>query len=140
LAKLLREVAKILKDKIYMLKKALSFLFFLLIFFSIKNYGQKMHSSKAKIPPAVNSNEANKEQLVFAKAEGDSISNCIKWILSEAGNSAGQVRAGEYKITYAITAPEGWYEYNNKEVNWVTSVNANAHFWIFIQDGKWLWK
>jgi hypothetical protein len=140
LAKLLREVAKILKDKIYMLKKALSFLFFLLIFFSIKNYGQKMHSSKAKIPPAVNSNEANKEQLVFAKAEGDSISNCIKWILSEAGNSAGQVRAGEYKITYAITAPEGWYEYNNKEVNWVTPVNANAHFWIFIQDGKWLWK
>jgi uncharacterized protein involved in high-affinity Fe2+ transport len=135
LAKLLREVAKILKDKIYMLKKALSFLFFLLIFFSIKNYGQKMHSSKAKIPPAVNSNEANKEQLVFAKAEGDSISNCIKWILSEAGNSAGQVRAGEYKITYAITAPEGWYEYNNKEVNWVTPVNANAHFWIFIQDG-----
>lgn len=103
--------------------------------FSVNAIAQKDNTTKARLPLTVKSNEATGEQLAYAKAEGDSINNCIAWILSQAGNNGGQIRAGEYKISYALTAPEGWYEYDNNSVFWLEPHNSNAHLWLFIQDG-----
>jgi len=88
------------------------------------------------MPVMAKSNEATKEQLAYAKAEGDSVSRCIDWILANAGGAKGQVAAGEYLITYAITKPEGWYEYSNNNVTWhKPGANDDAHLWLFVQDG-----
>ncbi len=93
-------------------------------------------TSKPQRPITAKSNESTKEQLAFARAEGDSVDNCTAWIATQAGSEGGQMRAGEYKLTYAVTAPEGWYTYNNNENHWQQpDEKTNAHFWLFVQDG-----
>ena len=94
-----------------------------------------MSSTKARRPLTVRSNESTKKQLAFARAEGDSIDRCLQWIRSQTGGLSGQLRAGEYLITYALSGPEGWYLYNNKAVEWSDAGSANAHLWLFVQDG-----
>lgn len=95
-----------------------------------------MSTTPAKRPLTVRSNESTKEQLAFARAEGDSVDKCIDWIKETAGSNGGSLRAGEYKLTYALTAPEGWYNFNNGALQWQTPQDgANAHFWLFVQDG-----
>jgi uncharacterized protein involved in high-affinity Fe2+ transport len=85
-------------------------------------------------PLTVKSNEATMKQLAYAKAEGDSVTNAINWILKQASNS-GRLNAGEYTISYALGAPEGWYTFNNQMVNWQQPNESNAHLWVFVQDG-----
>ena len=93
-------------------------------------------TTKAQRPLTVPSNESTKEQLAFARAEGDSVDNCTAWIKAQCGNTGGQLRAGEYKLTYAVAAPEGWYTFNNAALSWSEpTTGTNAHFWLFIQDG-----
>lgn len=114
---------------------------FAFIFFFYPGYSQMENmqnmvmTTAPKLPLAVYSNEATKEQLAYARAEGDSVDECTAWIVSQAGSNGGQMRAGEYKITYAIAAPEGWYEYNNQQAEWRSPDHANAHLWLFVQDG-----
>src|SRR3954463_15422667 len=117
---------------------------FAFIFLLNKGYGQMENmqdmnamttTTAPKLPLTVKSNEATKEQLAYARAEGDSVDKCTAWVVSQAGSNAGQMRAGEYKITYAITAPEGWYEYINQHAQWQSPTNVNAHLWLFVQDG-----
>lgn len=92
-------------------------------------------SSAPLFPLTEKSNEATKDQLAFAKAEGDSIDKCIHWLLTQTKSMSGSVHAGEYIITYAVTAPEGWYEYVDNAVQWQPpSANAIAHVWVFVQD------
>jgi hypothetical protein len=76
------------------------------------------HTTSPMMPSTVKSNEATKLQLASAKAEGDAVQKNIAWIISKAGNDGGQIRTGEYKIAYAVTAPEGWYEYSNHATSW----------------------
>lgn len=92
-------------------------------------------TTEPKRPPTAKSNESTKEQLKDAQNEGDAVDKCTDWVLSQTLGASGQMPAGEYKITYAITAPEGWYEYANNSVNWREPANATAHLWIFVQDG-----
>lgn len=86
-----------------------------------------------QLPVTAKSNEATKEQLADARAEGDAVYKCITWILQQPGVS-GQMRAGEYKIAYAVTAPEGWYNYSNHSVSW-QSPTGDAHLSLFVLDG-----
>lgn len=97
--------------------------------------GMDFPTSKAKRPVNAPSNEATKKQLALARAEGDAVDQCTAWIVQQAGNMAGTLNAGEYKITYAITSPEGWYSYNNNSLSWQPPSDANAHLWLFVQDG-----
>lgn len=94
------------------------------------------YCTKAKLPITARSNEATKRQLKDARAEGDSVEKCTQWIVSKAEDAAGVVRAGEYKIVYAVTAPEGWYEFSNNAVKWKEPVEGlKAHLYLFILDG-----
>ena len=117
-------------------------LLFFLLFLIEKNNAQMdgmtmmAATTKAQRPLTVPSNESTKKQLAFARAEGDSVDNCTSYIKTQAGNTGGQMRAGEYKLTYAVAAPEGWYAYNNNALHWQQpEATANAHFWLFVQDG-----
>lgn len=112
--------------------------FFIFLFSSCMLNAQTMNmeTSAVKFPLSVKSNEATKDQLAFAKAEGDSVNNCITWILNAAKGMSGEINAGEYKITYAITAAEGWYNYVDHDAQWQKpSEDATAHLWVFVQDG-----
>lgn len=104
--------------------------------FSTSSFSQMhMHeTTKPQLPVTAKSNEATKAQLADARAEGDSVNKCIDWILKQPGNVSGQMRAGEYKIVYAVTAAEGWYTYSNHSVSW-QSPEGDAHLWLFVLDG-----
>lgn len=113
--------------------KFYNLLFLSFIVCSITNAQQ---TTKPLMPVMARSNEATNEQLDYARAEGDSVDKCIGWILKTAGCS-GKIAAGEYKITYAFTKPEGWYEFSNDEVSWhKPEAEENAHLWLFVQDGS----
>lgn len=89
-----------------------------------------------RLPIMAPSNEATKPQLADARAEGDSINRCIQWILANTGTASGSVRAGEYRIIYAVTPPEGWYTFSNNTVSWQNAPdNVNAHLYLFVLDG-----
>ncbi|HVX26366.1 MAG TPA: iron transporter [Parafilimonas sp.] len=92
-------------------------------------------SSMPMMPVMAASNEATKDQLTFAGAEGDSVDKCTDWLLQQKGVVSGQTNAGEYKITYVFSRPEGWYELSNDVLTWrEPSSNADAHLWLFVQD------
>ncbi|MGE5353297.1 MAG: hypothetical protein ACM3P0_14540 [Acidobacteriota bacterium] len=92
-------------------------------------------STSPEIPIMVKSKEATLEQLWHARAEGDAVERCVAWILDKAGQAKGEVLAGEYKISVALTAPEGFYELKNNTAVWNNPSKANAHLWVFVQDG-----
>lgn len=86
-------------------------------------------------PLTVPSNEATREQLKLAASQGDAVDSCTSWIIHHANRYCGQLRAGEYKLTYAVGPPEGWYESSGGRTAWHPPSHANAHLWLFIQDG-----
>ncbi len=92
-------------------------------------------STEAKRPITAQSNESSKSQLAHARAEGDAVDKCTNWILSNNPGASGQMNAGEYKITYAVTKPEGWYEFADNAVNWREPSNATADLLVWVQDG-----
>lgn len=94
----------------------------------------KDHLTKPRRPLTVVSNEATREQLAYARAEGDAVDKCTDWIVNRLGKMSGTLLAGEYKITYAITPPEGWYEMSGNSAVW-KNPTGDAHLWIFVQDG-----
>jgi uncharacterized protein involved in high-affinity Fe2+ transport len=109
------------------------------IFFAITNICSAQQSSSMSsmpmMPVMAKSNEATKDQLAFARAEGDSVDKCTNWLLQQKAVVTGQINAGEYKITYVFSRPEGWYELSNEILTWQPpSSNANAHLWLFVQD------
>ena len=98
---------------------------------------QSSMSSMPMMPVMAASNEATKDQLAFARAEGDSVDKCTDWLLQQKGVVSGQTNAGEYKITYVFSQPEGWYELSNDMLTWhQASSNADAHLWLFVQDAS----
>lgn len=97
--------------------------------------GMHNSSTPVKQPLTVASNEATKKQLALAKAEGDAVNNCVSWLVHRAGSYGGTQKVGEYKISWMISPPEGWYEYNDHHAEWVSPAHANAHLWLFVQDG-----
>lgn len=114
----------------------LGFLFLMISHFADAQMDDMAMGSTAPLRPlTAKSNEATFGQLAFARAEGDSVDKCITWLLQQPSSTSGQLKAGEYQISYMLTAPEGWYEYNNNAVTWESPQHANAHFWLFVQDG-----
>src|ERR1700694_5926975 len=91
-------------------------------------------TTKPSMPITAKSNESKKEQLADARAEGDSVQLCMDWIMKQPGVIAGQLRAGEYQVVYALAAPEGWYQYSNHAVTW-QQPTGDRHLWLFILDG-----
>lgn len=98
---------------------------------------QQYMSTMPMMPVMAKSNEATKDQLALAKAEGDSVNKCMQWLLQQKDIVSGQVNAGEYKITYAFSSPEGWYELSNDILTWhQPAVTSDAHLWLFVQDAS----
>ncbi|MBS1525516.1 MAG: iron transporter [Bacteroidetes bacterium] len=122
--------------------KSIVFLGPVCLMVSLSAHGQQgdMHdayngNSKFKRPLSVPSNEATKKQLALAKAEGDAVDRCVNWLIKNPGEYAGTQNAGEYKVTWILSRPEGWYVYNDHRVSWISPAHVNAHLWLFVQDG-----
>ena len=107
--------------KKYVLFRSQFKLLLLFFFLSIATaYGQmggmdmaSSGSTSAKRPLTVNSNESTKAQLLSARAEGNAVDSCVRWVLQQSPAQSGQVKAGEYLISCAVSQAEGWYNYNN---------------------------
>lgn len=113
------------------------FAFFCAFFSKPARAQQDMGQMTAPVRPiTTKSNESTKKQLALAMAEGDSVNKCIAWLLAQSTAASGQANAAEYKITYAVSSPEGWYELSNNTPHWkAPSATDGAHLWVFVQDG-----
>ena len=115
--------------------RILSLFVFLVVFCTSRAQETARNTTAPKLPLTAPSNEATKEQLKSARAEGDSVDACVKMLLQYGGAAAGQTRAGEYIITYLIGKPEGWYARGGSGLSWQEPGNDNTHLWLFVQDG-----
>jgi hypothetical protein len=64
-------------------------------------------ASEPSLPAGEASEEATSEQLALARDEGKTVDAAIRYLLSEEALSGADVRAGDYRITVALTPLEG---------------------------------
>lgn len=85
-------------------------------------------------PLTVESNEATSDQLDLAMMQGKAVSKALAWELRNAGSASGEMAAGEFRVAYTLTAPEGWYELQNGQLTW-REAQGDAHLRVFVLDG-----
>jgi uncharacterized protein involved in high-affinity Fe2+ transport len=83
----------------------------------------------------VESNESTPEQLQLAAEQGKADGRALSWELRDAAPASGEMTAGEYRIAYVLTAPEGWYEPGPGGLVWKEPGDAGAHLRVFVLDG-----
>lgn len=86
------------------------------------------------MPPTDLSNESGAVQLKLAREQGQATQQALDWVLGHAAAS-GQIRAGEYKVAYAIAPPEGWYDLQDGHLTWHEPRGSNAHLRVIVRDG-----
>lgn len=60
--------------------------------------------------PFAESDEATAEQLERARDVGNVVRDEVEWVRAHDAAASGEMTAGEYRIAYLVTAPEGWYD------------------------------
>ncbi len=58
-----------------------------------------------------NTSEATREQLDFARAQGDAYGRALAYMTGTVAHDGGEQRAGDYLIGYAVEEAEGMYEW-----------------------------
>ncbi|MGI4834947.1 MAG: iron transporter [Janthinobacterium lividum] len=87
-------------------------------------------------PQMVRSTEATEAQLNLAHKQGYAEERAEKWYLTHAAPAAHQQPAGEYRVAYTLSAPEGWYELAGQMLQWhPPAAGATAHLRVFVRDG-----
>ena len=90
-------------------------------------------------PPMADSNEASKEQLELARAQGTAQSGELTRIMArvqgEHLGTAGETRAGAFRLGYTLTRPEGSWRFSGGQLTWQEPApDATAHLRIFAMD------
>jgi hypothetical protein len=92
-------------------------------------------TSPASPPLAVESNEANADQLAVALAEGAAVRRGWELEQPEVPGASAELAAGEYRLLLTLTRPEGWYEPAGDQLAWHEPPGAGAHLRVVIVDG-----
>jgi hypothetical protein len=79
------------------------------------------------------SNEATKRQIELAREQGEAQTHALEAMKEETGH-AGQVRAGDYVIGYAVEEAEGLYRWRDGELEWEEPTHENAHVEVVVAD------
>lgn len=89
--------------------------------------------TQAHTPPMIPSDEATKEQLQMAKAQGEALGKALHHMTHKEAH--GEERhAGDYLIGYAVEHAEGMYMMQGGELVWYEPRDENAHIEISVRD------
>ncbi len=91
-------------------------------------------STPTHMPPMQKSDEANLEQLQFARVQGDTYQEALNFMAQEEADDGGETRAGDYIVAYAVEHAEGMYALEDGELQWKNPEDANAHIEISVRD------
>lgn len=85
-------------------------------------------------PPMQPSNEATKDQLQLAKAQGDALQKALDTMTDMESHSAPQ-RVGDYEVICIAEDAEGLYMLRGGSLEWQEPQQENAHIEIGVRDG-----
>ena len=85
-------------------------------------------------PPEAVGNEASAAQIAHARAEGDAYGRKVRWEREGAAWS-GDVRAGDFHLTAAISPGEGGWDLTPSGLRWSDPRPGNIHLRVFAADG-----
>lgn len=91
-------------------------------------------TERSQMPPMEKSDEANLEQLQFARMQGDAYKEALSFMANEEADDGGETRAGDYLVAYAVEHAEGMYALEGGELKWHNPEDANAHIEISVRD------
>ncbi len=86
-------------------------------------------------PTDPSSSEADEQQLLLAREQGDAYGKALKHMVSNVAEDGGQQPAGPYVVGYAIEEAEGMYAWSEGELVWQEPREENLHVEITVRDG-----
>lgn len=90
-------------------------------------------TTKANVPPSRPSEEADRQQLALARAQGEAFEHALDAMRKETGHAAEHA-AGDYVVTCAVEEAEGMYMPRDGELTWQEPTDENAHIEIAVRD------
>ncbi|MBO0902817.1 iron transporter [Jiella sonneratiae] len=91
--------------------------------------------TKAHQPPARPSDEADRNQLDMAKAEGEKYLASLDYMATKVADAGGKTRAGDYIVAFAQERAEGMYHLKGGALEWVEAPETmNCHMEIAVAD------
>jgi hypothetical protein len=87
-------------------------------------------------PPMHKSDEADPEQLQFARVQGGTYQEALEHMANEEADDGGETRGGDYIVAYAVEKAEGMYALKDGELKWQEPGDANAHIEISVRDAS----
>jgi hypothetical protein len=86
--------------------------------------------------PALNADrdEATQRQLHVARAQGDAYGDAFEHLRATIATDSGEQYCGDYWIGYALSPPEGVYEWSVAELVWREPREENLHVTITVRD------
>jgi hypothetical protein len=92
------------------------------------------YETKAHKPPMQESDEANKNQLEMAKAQGDAYAKAVEEMTRREAHGT-EKRVGHYLVGYAVERAEGMYMPQDGALVWrEPSGDENLHLEIVVRD------
>ncbi len=86
-------------------------------------------------PPERRSDEADKNQLRMAKAEGAAYQKSLAYMAKDVADAGGKKRAGDYIVGYAQERAEGMYALSGDgTLKWSKPDGKNCHLEISVSD------
>ncbi len=86
------------------------------------------------------SDEANKQQIVLAKAQGEAFQRALDNMTQKTAHGTER-RVGDYLIGYAVEDAEGLYHLRGGTLEWVEPQDENAHIEVVVRnaiDGRFI--
>lgn len=89
----------------------------------------------SRTPPSRVSDEADKNQLEMAKAEGGAYQKSLAYMVEDVADTGGTTRAGDYIIGYAQERAEGMYMLRSEnQLEWDEVGEENCHLEVSVSD------
>lgn len=89
---------------------------------------------RTQLPPMEKSDEADAEQLQFARVQGGTYKEALEFMANEEADDGGETRAGDYVVAYAVEHAEGMYALKDGGLIWQEPEDTNAHIEISVRD------
>ena len=84
-------------------------------------------------PPMKESDEAKKEQLKLAQAEGDAYVKSLNEMVKKEAHDGAEKHAGNYIVAVAVEHAEGMYMLHDGQLEWMEP-DGNAHVEVSVRD------
>jgi Uncharacterized protein probably involved in high-affinity Fe2+ transport len=81
------------------------------------------------------SDEATPEQLNLAKEQGRALQQALDHMVNKEAHDGGEIRAGDYRIGYAVERAEGMYHMRDGKLEWEEPDEENVHVEVSVRDG-----